>query len=123
MTEVAIDLIFAEADGKRQFSFGRVPSGSCMWPWFGGHLMTISSHGARNAYSQVWWRQATQCAAIIGPGLLLTVAKDSGPFVSLASLGKYCLLFFPYLELYCYSHWSHMELYIIILSEAQSHIW
>ena len=30
--------------------------------------------------------------------------------------------FFPYLELHCYHHWSHMQL-CIISSETQSHIW
>ena len=53
-----------EMVGKCQFPVGRVPSWSWIWPRFGGHFMTISSHCARNAHSQFWkwfhW-QATQC--------------------------------------------------------------
>ena len=98
-----------------------------IWPWFwGGHFMTILSHGAENVHSQVWQRfcwQATQCA-VTGLGYK-TVSKILWPtcLTSLLlqdNIPSYC--FFPYPELHCY----HLDLiwnYILFYQRPQSHIW
>ena len=88
--------------------------------WRGGgrrHFITMSSHRAENVHSQVWQRfcwQATQCA-VTGLGhktvskILWTTCLTS--LLVQENIPSCC--FFRYLELHCYYHRSHMELYII----------
>ena len=111
----------------------QVPASSQQGPFiatylttFGGNFMAIVSHGVGKAHSQVSGRshwEATQCA-FIGPGLESSKSLWTIPvLLSLlvqANIPSCCL--FPYLELHYYNHWSHMELHISILSQAQTHI-
>ena len=88
--------------------------------------MTILSHGAENVHSQVWQRfcsQATQCAVTgLGhntvPKILWTTSLTS--LLVQENIPSCC--FFSYLELYCYHHRSHMELYIILSEASVTHL-
>ena len=88
--------------------------------------MTILSHGAENVHSQIWQsfcRQATQCA-VTGLGhktvskILWTTCLTS--LLVQENIPSCC--FFPYLELHCYHHRSHMGLYIILLEASHTHL-
>ena len=88
--------------------------------------MTILSHGAENVHFQVWQRfcwQASQCA-VTGLGhetvskILWTNCLTS--LLVQENIPSCC--FFSYLELYCYHHRSHMELYIILSEASVTHL-
>ena len=88
--------------------------------------MTILSYGAQSVQSQVWQRfcwQATQCA-VTGLGhktvskILWTTCLTS--LLVQENIPSCC--FFPYLELHCYHHLSHMGLYIILLEASDTHL-
>ena len=88
--------------------------------------MTILSHGAENVHFQVWQRfcwQASQCA-VTGldhqtvSKILWTTCLTS--LLVQENIPSCC--FFSYLELYCYHHRSHMELYIILSEASVTHL-
>ena len=85
--------------------------------------MTTLSHGAENVHSQAWQRLATQCA-VTGLGhktvskIIWTTCLTS--LLVQENIPSFC--FFPYLELHCYHHRSHMVLYIILLEASDTHL-
>ena len=92
----------------------------------GEHFRTILSHGAENVHSQVWQRfcwPATQCT-ITGlghktvPKILWTTCLTS--LLVQENIPSCC--FSPYLELHCYHHPCHRELYIILSEASVTHL-
>ena len=83
MTAVASDLILVEPNGEWHSLVGIASS------WFGKHFMTILSHGAGNALSQVrpgFQEQTAQCA-ITRLDPINQQSKVSGPSVLLVCYG------------------------------------
>ena len=121
------DIISVDVDGKCQSSVGKAPFCSQTWPRFwGGHFMTILSHGAENVHSQVWQRfcrPASQCA-VTGLGhktvakILWTTCLSS--LLVQENISSCC--FFSYLELHCHHHRSHREIYIILSEASVTHL-
>ena len=103
---------FVQTAGKCQVPVSRVPSQPHIWPCFGGISWPSCPGSNEDSIDR-------PLCAFTRPELASSKSLDHTCLTSLLAqenIPSCC--FFPYLGLQCYSHWSHMQLHVSILSQV-----
>lgn len=115
--EVATNVIFVDADDKGQFPAGRIPSWPQVAPWIWGISCAFCSRPGQDF--------CDSSLSMLPLVWSMKVARvlDNTLYWQSYSQRKYFFLFpLSYLKVHYYNHWYHIELYVIILLEVQSHM-